>query len=101
MKLKVKKNLASVNLEGSVDNAIRILSEYKILHGGDAQLEMDEDYCYFNLIGIVEESDKEYEKRLKIEAKQAAIQKAQEEKKKNDEIKMYERLKKKYGAQQA
>lgn len=96
-KKKVLRQIKRLYLEGSLDNAIKILSGLREQYGGSATIDMDymdsysDDeskvhYLYFE----EEESDKEYQDRLEWQKKQKAKQEAWD-------LVQYKRLQEKYG----
>jgi len=96
-KKKLKREVKTLYLEGTLDNAITILSDLREEHGGGAIIEMESLHTYsddetnvYCLYVLEEESDATYQKRL---AREKAFKISKETK---DRL-QYERLKKKYG----
>lgn len=96
MKKKIVKDEVRIHIEdylvGSLDNAIEILKEFKEKYGEGAYLEVCcryEDH-YLSLCVDREETDKEYNSRIKEEKRIQAEQEVRERKE-------YDRLAKKFG----
>lgn len=87
--------------ECTPDDAIQKMEEYKDFYSG-REIRFKVGYCGYDggvVLDIIEtrlETDKEYDKRIKVEEKQAGLRKAAKVKSEEQERKEYERLKKKY-----
>jgi hypothetical protein len=76
----------------NVGSEIEWPDEWHNLH-----FEFDNYYLHYNIVGERLETDKEYEKRLKAEAKTRKANKTKRERKEARERKQYEKLHKIYG----
>ena len=88
-----------IGFEGRVVDLIDCLQQVKDKYGEDAYVEIGYDCENIDYILKFqrEETEKEYQKRLKKEEKQKEAKRKDAEKKKEKELKEYNRLKKLYG----
>lgn len=96
-------DLSVSSFDGKVDDVIQMLANYRDKYTADGyfNINISTDHYYdtvsIELRGDRYETDAEYEKRLDIEKIFAQRQKLEKQKREEDERKLYERLKKKYG----
>lgn len=96
MKKKINQIIDTFNMSGCIDDMISILENLKEEHSNVENVWIDVDGRDGQVWGDVEETDKEYEKRLKVEARVKVMIAQQKASQKKQELKELARLKKKY-----